>query len=49
MEKDKARRLTLWTFYFTAIGLLSIFFLDAEKASELFDFFKDIIIHLVVG
>lgn len=48
-KPPQTKRMTVFALFFTILGTVLIFFLDAEKARELFSFFRDIIVHLLLG
>lgn len=53
MEKGKdakrITRLSIWAGIFVAVSFLAMYVLPIESAKELFLFFKEIIIHLILG
>ena len=53
MEKDKdpkrVTRLSIWAGIFITVSFFAMYVLPIESAKELFLFFKEIIIHLIIG
>lgn len=53
MEKNqdaqRIRRLSIWAGVFVAVSFFAMYVLPIESAKELFLFFKEIIIHLILG
>jgi len=53
MEKTKdtqrVKRLSVWAAVFVAVSFFAMYVLPIESARELFIFFKEIIIHLILG
>jgi hypothetical protein len=49
MEKAKIRRLTLWAIIMIVLAILSVSLLGIDEATVLIEFFKEIIIHLLVA
>jgi hypothetical protein len=43
------KRLIFFAVFFTALGSVLIFLLDADRARELFTLFRDIIVHLLIA
>ena len=53
MEKNKdstrITRLSIWAAVFVVVSFIAMYVLPIESAKELFLFFKEIIIHLILG
>lgn len=53
MEKGKdtkrITRLSIWAGIFVVVSFLAMYVMPIESAKELFLFFKEIIIHLILG
>lgn len=46
--KKISKRLQIWAGFFIIVGFVTVIFLPLEKAQTLFDFFKEIIINLII-